>query len=142
MAKEPTPSHLLVGKLGEEAACKYLKKQKYKICERNYRSGRAEIDIIAKKDGLIVFFEIKARSFSAELSEPSPYYRPADAVTYEKRKNVVRAAIDYLRNDKGEERARFDVLEIYFAKRSETKYKLHRINHIEGAFDSRGHIIY
>ncbi len=142
MTEEKSPAHLIVGRLGEDAACKYLKKHKYMICERNYRYGRSEIDIIAKKDGFIVFFEIKTRSFSSEYSEPYMYSRPADAVNYEKRKNLIKAAMDYLRKDSGDEKARFDVLEIYFVKHLDTKYKLHRINHIESAFDSRGHIIY
>ena len=141
MTEEKSPSTLSIGKMGEDAACKYLTKQKYKICARNYRHGRCEIDIIAKKDGFIVFFEIKARSFSPENLSTSELYRPADAVTFEKRKNVIKAAMNYLREEQEEERVRFDVLEVYFLKKKD-KLKLHRINHIESAFDARGHIIY
>ena len=48
--------------LGETAACNYLKERGYEIIERNFRKGYGEIDIIAVKEDLLVFVEVKTRS--------------------------------------------------------------------------------
>lgn len=65
-----------LGQLGEDAAAKFLKKQGYKIIERNYCNtiGRrvGEIDIIAQKSGELVFVEVKTRNlenYGATLPE-------------------------------------------------------------------------
>ena len=48
------------GKLGEDKACEYLKKNGYKIIERNHRNKMGEIDAIAiDKDKTLVFIEVK-----------------------------------------------------------------------------------
>ncbi len=49
------------GKKGEEIASAYLIENGYKILERNYTCPLGEIDIIAKKDGRLVFIEVKYR---------------------------------------------------------------------------------
>ena len=51
------------GKCGEDLASAFLQNKGYKIIERNFRFGRnGEIDIIAKKDDLVLFVEVKNRS--------------------------------------------------------------------------------
>ena len=46
----------------EAEVCRWLKKNNgFTILERNYRSGKYEIDIIAKKELLLIFVEVKAR---------------------------------------------------------------------------------
>ena len=47
------------GKQGEDRACEYLIKEGYKIIERNWRTKGGEIDIIAMKDEVLVFVEVK-----------------------------------------------------------------------------------
>ena len=49
----------ILGNQGEELAANFLKKNKYKIINRNYRTPYGEIDIIARKNKLIVFVEVK-----------------------------------------------------------------------------------
>lgn len=50
------------GHEAEKVAAEYLKRQKYKVIELNWRRPRAEIDIVArKKRGPVVFFEVKHR---------------------------------------------------------------------------------
>ena len=49
------------GKVGEQAAVNYLMKQGYTILERNYRTRRGEIDLIAEKENTISFVEVKYR---------------------------------------------------------------------------------
>ncbi len=48
------------GKKAEDASCAYLKKNGYKILERNKRLGRGELDIVALDDDVLVFVEVKA----------------------------------------------------------------------------------
>ncbi len=49
-----------IGKLGEDFACEFLIKKKYKILDRNLRKPWGEIDIIAKApDKTLVFIEVK-----------------------------------------------------------------------------------
>ena len=52
-----------LGRFGEEKACNYLKKNNYKIIERNFRCRQGEIDIIAKdlSKNELVFIEVKTR---------------------------------------------------------------------------------
>jgi putative endonuclease len=54
-----------IGSEGEDTACGMIEGRGFRIIERNYRFGRSgEIDIIAQKDRLLVFVEVKTRSFS------------------------------------------------------------------------------
>ena len=53
------------GAIGETIAADYLAKRGYKIRERNYRTRESEIDIIAEKDGTLVFFEVRAKTGKA-----------------------------------------------------------------------------
>ncbi len=56
------------GKEGESRACGFLEKNGYLIIERNYRGRKGEIDIIARKESVLVFVEVKSWS-SIPLSE-------------------------------------------------------------------------
>ncbi|MDZ7319254.1 MAG: YraN family protein, partial [candidate division KSB1 bacterium] len=55
ITKKDEPS---VGKLGENLAAKFLEEKGYHILERNYRYGHGELDIIAEKDGMLIFIEV------------------------------------------------------------------------------------
>lgn len=50
-----------IGRKAEKAASLYLEMRGYKILERNWRRPRCEIDIVAEKDGVIYFVEVKHR---------------------------------------------------------------------------------
>ena len=49
-----------MGRVCEDLAANYYKRNGYRILERNYRSRDGEIDIIACKDGTLVFAEVKS----------------------------------------------------------------------------------
>ncbi|ARE81060.1 YraN family protein [Campylobacter helveticus] len=70
-------SHLS-GILGENRACSFLKKRKFEILERNFHSKFGEIDIIAKKDEILHFIEVK---FTQKDYEP---YERLDTKKYNK----------------------------------------------------------
>lgn len=50
------------GSLGEDESVKFLKKEGYKIVERNFSSKAGEIDVIATENNVLVFVEVKTRS--------------------------------------------------------------------------------
>lgn len=76
------------GKEGENLAADFLVKKGFEIIERNYRSKRSEIDLIVKKNGWLVFVEVKMRSSNA-------FGFPEEFVDYKKVKNIVQGAEQY-----------------------------------------------
>lgn len=79
------------GASSETVACAYLSSQGYEILERNYRKPWGEIDIIARKDGVIAFVEVKA---NATLSHES--FAPEVRADYVKLRKIVKSAMLYL----------------------------------------------
>ena len=116
----------LSGGCGEDAACNYLKKHGYKIVERNYRCKFGEIDIIARKKGVLIFAEVKTRT-------SDEYGTPAQAVTYYKRKNVINSAHMYVLKNPTDSDIRFDIIEVY-GNFDGGVFCVDEINHIENAF--------
>lgn len=109
----------LLGRAGEVKAVEFLKKKKYEILEKNFKTYLGEIDIIAKApEGDIVFVEVKTRSDES-------FGLPCEAVDLKKQEKYIRVASEYLQRKKlTDEPCRFDVVEIENGK----------INHIENAF--------
>lgn len=58
----------LSGILGEDKACAYLKKEGFTLLERNFHSKFGELDIIATKDKILHFIEVKASEKNYELA--------------------------------------------------------------------------
>ena len=54
-------NHLEVGRIGEELAREFLKKQGYKIIEQNYKTKYAEIDLVAIYKEELVFIEVRTK---------------------------------------------------------------------------------
>jgi putative endonuclease len=85
------------GVLGEKIAENYLKKKGYKILEKNYSPGFVsgpnigEIDLIAKKQDVVVFVEVKTLQKSG-LSED---FSPETKVNYSKQKKIIKTAQSY-----------------------------------------------
>lgn len=79
------------GKIGEDLACDYLKKQGYKIIERNFRIRGGEIDIIALDGQTLVYVEVKTRT-------SHQFGQPEEAVTGWKLRFLERAAKFYRNN--------------------------------------------
>ena len=124
----------VIGDIGEDYAARYLRKNKYKILERNYAQSDAEIDIIAENREYIVFIEVKARTLGRENPcEP----RPASSVTPDKQKKIINCAKYYLATYPKNKKVRFDVIEVLLEEqiKSFMKRKLNRLNHLEAAFN-------
>ncbi len=62
----------LLGNRGEKAAATYLEKSGYFILEKNYRVGRREIDIIAKKNDMTIAIEVKTITDSGASEKNIP----------------------------------------------------------------------
>lgn len=97
-----------IGKTYEDMAVLYLEKCGYEILERNYRNSYGEIDIIAKKDEVIVFTEIKFRSDNSHGD-------PLEAVDSHKQHKITKVALYYYVKKGYSENVpcRFDVIAIY-----------------------------
>jgi putative endonuclease len=68
-------AHNELGKLGEDLAVEYLRKESYEILETNWTFQKAEIDIIAMKEGILAVIEVKTRS-SLEFGLPQDFVKP------------------------------------------------------------------
>ena len=91
----------------ETLACKLLAKEGYIILERNFRSGRAEIDIVAREGKYLVFVEVKARA-----SRSCGY--GMEAVSFRKQERILGAARYYMlrRHISPAVPVRFDVVSV------------------------------
>ena len=113
----------LIGAYGEHLAAKYLRCEKYSIKAANFKSYNGEIDLIAEKDGVLCFVEVKTRQIGGLFS-------PADAVDVHKQENIKSCASVYLNkwaNNVNE--YRFDIIEVLIDNK-----ELKSINHIKNAF--------
>ncbi len=115
----------IVGAHGEKAAQKYLKKHGYKITDTNYYVKGGEIDIIARKDGYVVFVEVKTRTSNS-------YGNGAEAVDCRKQQHLRHAAEIYMMRN-GECDIRFDVI-VVGCEVFGNKIKVSEIQHIVNAF--------
>lgn len=88
--------HMHTGRLGEAVAGTYLESLGYTILHTNVRIAGVEIDIIAEKDKVYYFVEVKSSGSNVEKA------RPIDRVTEEKQTRLVRAADWYSREYKRE----------------------------------------
>lgn len=109
------------GRLGENAATELLLTNKYEILEKNYRFGRAEIDLIARKNDLLVFVEVKLR-------RSDKFGFPEEAVSPRKQELFLETAEHYIEKINWQHDIRFDIIAI-----TQNNGKLN-IHHIEDAF--------
>ena len=106
------------GNSGEIRAVSFLKDKGYRILQTNFKTKFGEIDIVAFKDGVTVFVEVKNRSTLA-------YGRPIEAVDFRKQQIIRKVAEVYLMiKHTPYADCRFDVIEIVDDE----------INHVEDAF--------
>lgn len=95
-----------LGKWGEQIAEAYLIALGYEVLARNARTGYGELDLVMRKDGEIVFFEVKTRSNDA-------FGNPEDAITQLKQEHLINSAQAYLNeNNEGNVGWRIDVIAV------------------------------
>lgn len=113
------------GNVGEEYTVRYLKKNGYRILERNFRLKCGEIDIIAQKGEYIIFAEVKTRAANFLA-------RPYEAVDRRKIAKILKTAAIYIAQNQLDAYFRFDVSEVFTDSNSG---KVTGINYIENAFE-------
>ncbi|HHL73329.1 MAG TPA: YraN family protein [Bacteroidetes bacterium] len=93
-----------LGAWGEQAACSYLAGKGYEIVQRNYRTARGEIDIIAREGATLIFVEVKTAT-SLRMGDPVTW------VTPKKQQQIAMMASLYLaENELVDINCRFDVI--------------------------------
>ena len=97
-----------IGLLGEELAARYLEQQGFQILRQNFRQGRGEIDIICVKKDLLVFVEVKSRSYQAG-------HRPTMMVRDGQQRKIKTTARKYLGDSNWYGLVRFDLVEVVLA---------------------------
>jgi len=109
--------HNTVGLDGENLAANWLKEKGYEIMHRNWRHSHYEIDIIALKNKMLHFIEVKCRN-------ASPFGFPEDSVTKKKFNHLKRAADEFLFINPGHRWIQYDILSITLHKNKEPEYFL------------------
>lgn len=94
-----------IGKIGENIFVKYLKNKGYEIIDRNYRKKYGEIDVIAEKDGILHFFEVK----SGEVFSRENNVRPEENITPHKKHQLRKIIQTYVFDRKIPEEQEFQI---------------------------------
>ncbi len=110
-----------IGAKAEDLAVEFLLKNGYAILDRNWYSAHHEVDIIASKNKIVCFVEVKSRA-SNYIQEPYT------AVNRNKQQMLISAANAYIRTKNIDDEVRFDVISIILAQNG------NKIDHIENAF--------
>lgn len=113
-----------IGSFGEALARDYLISKGYKILNMNFRNKFGEIDIICKKNNLLIFCEIKSRYSNS-------FGSPIESITCYKQKQIIKLSELYLISKKYYNfNVRYDIIEVIF----NTITSSHIINHVQDEF--------
>src|SRR5690606_32607729 len=94
------------GKLAEQLATDWLASRGYEFVEKNYRHKHAEIDLVVKHRGLLIFVEVKYRSGTG-------FGFAEEFVDSTKKKLVIKAADQYIYENDWHNDIRFDIVGVY-----------------------------
>ena len=107
--------HLETGRSGELLAISYLQEQGFNILHRNWRYSYYEIDVIAYRNNLLHFIEIKTRNGNM-------FGFPEESVSAKKIRNIMKAAASYQFEFPGYTRVQYDVLSISLRGKEAPEY--------------------
>ena len=118
-----------LGRRGEAAAARFLKKLGYKIVAYGSREGFGELDLVAVDGRTVVFVEVKTR-------DTLDTGHPTEAVDEAKQRQLTRLALAFLkRNGLLEYNSRFDVVSILWPR---DQKKPAKVEHFINAFEATG----
>ena len=109
--------HNDTGKIGEELAAIWFEEKGYTILHKNWRHKNLEVDIIATKNNILHFIEVKAVT-------TLKFGYPEGKVSEKKIRNLINASEEYLFQNPQWLRIQFDVLSITMIKDSGVEYFL------------------
>lgn len=109
--------HNDTGKKGEALAAVWFEEKGYSIIHTNWRHKNLEVDIIASKNNILHFIEVKAVT-------TLKFGNPEDKVSEKKIRNLINASEEYLFQHPQWQRIQFDVLSITMVKNSPPEYFL------------------
>jgi putative endonuclease len=111
-----------LGRRGEDIAAAYLRGRGWRILDRNWRFHHKELDLVAERNGVVAFVEVKAR-------DAGGWGHPLEAITAAKRRDLIVAARAWvgLRGTAGQS-YRFDAVAVI---RGQDRT---RVEHVEGAW--------
>ena len=100
-------AHNELGKWGEDLAADYLQRKGYTIIERDWKSGKRDLDIIAldEDENVVVFVEVKTRRNRL-------FGEPEESVNYHKLQNLQQAISHYVKVKHIHQEIRFDIISI------------------------------
>ncbi len=123
--------HNELGRVGEELAAEFLRKNDYEILERNWFFQKAEVDIIAKKENMLAIIEVKTRT-------GTDFGLPQDCVKPKKIQLLVKAVNEYVIANDLDVTVRFDIIAItaplLLPQSENTNANNFIIEHLEDAF--------
>lgn len=97
--------HNETGKTGEKLAAEWLAQNGFILIEKNWRHKRLEVDLIAEKNNILHFIEVKCRT-------SKNFGLPEESVSQKKIENLLRASEEYVILFPTRLRIQFDVLAI------------------------------
>ena len=114
--------HNDIGNQSEQMASEWLQAKGYELLRSNYRYKHAEIDLIMKHQGLLVFVEVKFRSGTG-------FGYAEEFVDYKKRQLIIRAADNFIYEIDWHKDIRFDIVGVYRSRDGQIAFK-----HFQDAF--------
>ena len=115
-----TTAHLLQGRRGERAACRFLLRLGFDILARRFTGRSGEIDLVAFEGDTLVFAEVKTRT-SREFGEPWEF------VDWVKQQRLRRTGEEFIaRYDLGHYAYRFDIVSVVVSGSARAEIDLYR----------------
>lgn len=100
------PARRALGLAGEQLVARHLERAGFTIIGCNVKVGRLELDVIARRDGLLVFCEVRTRTHDS-------FVDPIDTIDLRKQERIRRAACMFLANCGDDPReVRFDAASV------------------------------
>ena len=109
--------HITTGTFGEKLAIEYLSAKGFVILYQNWRHSHWEVDVIASKDNVLHFIEVKTR-------RTKKFGNPEDDVTKKKVTNLINASEEFLYANSEWKRIQFDILSINLSKNEPAEFFL------------------
>lgn len=107
--------HHITGKKGEVLAITYLQAKGFTVLHQNWRYSRYEVDIIAQKEGVLHFVEVKTR-------RSTQFGTPEESVDEKKINNLMKASEEYQYQHPEWKRVQYDVVSILIHADGQTDY--------------------